>query len=315
MSQIYANAVVTIIAAASESTSVGIISDRDSCGIGSYEGPTCSLPWKRDDSGADSTANTGQAAPEDSSSRTGLRTLTTSEIYTAWYSMAENYSKRKLTNDTDKLMALAKTTREFVTNRYCAGLWENDLIPGLLWTFDAESWSHTEQVEVPPGSNLFESRYAGLRPNSDSKLPSWTWASINNEVEWRFKEACSVKTAEPYMETARVDNLKVVYSSESQYGGLHSCELVLTAPTYSWSTFDVEDDDDDGFYVNGENDGNAEGNRNAEVDDSAKNNGNTEDNRLHSEFHKRLLRKVKDDEEFKARHIRNRRLEDSSYLT
>ncbi|KAE8441561.1 hypothetical protein EG329_004680 [Mollisiaceae sp. DMI_Dod_QoI] len=353
MSQIYTNAVLTIINAVQGSSTSGIFHDRDCYGNGTFEGPACNLPWKRVASEVDPTSHrhtdlgletihvrsgaqsrSDWAGPDpgnsvwatrgwtmqeellswrtltfmrkellwgcpsiqvwesgklrvasvdfsrsyetqtvqrvkpnlghfgltemehesasSSSLITGLRTLNTLEIYSAWYSTLENYSKRKLTKDTDRLMAiagLAKDVQGFITDNYCAGLWENDLIIGLAWTFDAESWSDTLDI-VDPITNRPSWTWGGLKPNSDSRLPSWSWASINNEVEWRFKREIRTnnggndndnsKTIERYIELARIEKMKLVYGLGSRYGPIDSCELVIAAPSYSWSTIDEE---------------------------------------------------------------------------
>ncbi|KUJ10484.1 HET-domain-containing protein, partial [Mollisia scopiformis] len=321
MSQIYTNAVLTIINANATAATSGIFRDRDRFGNGEYRGPTCSLPWRRTASkeyiasqnesslalesivirggrssktdwqgpGPDNLtspwATRGWTLQEEllswrtltfmekellwgcpstqrvkpnlghvrllpnknglslSTSLPGLRTLSTPEIYTAWYTMAENYSKRKLTKDTDKLMAivgLAKDAQNYITDTYCAGLWLNDLIAGLVWKFDAESWSDTEEYEVPPGSKLPTWGYGRLKANSDSRLPSWSWASINNEVYWAFKEQSAEKGTARYTEVAHVEERKIVYASDSPYGPVETCNLVLRGPTYSWSAAETD---------------------------------------------------------------------------
>ncbi|KAF8861103.1 HET-domain-containing protein [Acephala macrosclerotiorum] len=165
----------------------------------------------------------------------GLRTLKTPEIYSAWYTMVENYSKRKLTKDTDKLMAihgLEKEVQTFIVDNYCVGLWQNDLIAGLMWTWDSEPWGAYDD-------------WGRLFPNSDSGLPSWSWASINNEVEWHWKSLIEGDTRQGNIAAQRktVRIIELAKIEDVRIGrclGIDSCELVMTAPTYNWSLVDEE---------------------------------------------------------------------------
>lgn len=187
------------------------------------------------------------------SSITGLRVLNTAEIYAAWYSMLENFSQRKFTRDTDKLMAiagLAKDVQEYITDNYCAGLWGNDIIAGLIWTLDTETWADVE-LTVGPGDISPTMKWTGVVANSNAKLSSWSWASVNNPVCWRFKRATGkttrqgddvdqYSTAEEYIELARLEELKIAPSLSTHPGFIDSGELVVTAPSYSWSEMGEE---------------------------------------------------------------------------
>ncbi|ROW00770.1 hypothetical protein VMCG_06567 [Cytospora schulzeri] len=57
-----------------------------------------------------------------------------------WYSLVERYMKRDLTYDSDRLPALSGIADAFQrtlteSGRYFAGIWEKDLIRGLLWRY------------------------------------------------------------------------------------------------------------------------------------------------------------------------------------
>ncbi|KAI3320521.1 hypothetical protein HD806DRAFT_506649 [Xylariaceae sp. AK1471] len=83
-----------------------------------------------------------------------------------WMKIVEEYTKRKMTYNTDKLPAisgiaecLAQQTKDF----YVAGLWKSHLPLGLLW---ASAQPH-------------------LQSNSQEyRAPSWSWASLEGQVDW-----------------------------------------------------------------------------------------------------------------------------------
>ena len=86
-------------------------------------------------------------------------------LYLQWYRMMEDYSRRALSYDTDKLVALAgitKVLQEHITDTPLAGLWANDLHHGLLWRVP----DFAKKTDCPG-------------------LPSWSWASRCGVVNWR----------------------------------------------------------------------------------------------------------------------------------
>ncbi|KAL9004191.1 MAG: hypothetical protein Q9188_002984 [Gyalolechia gomerana] len=88
--------------------------------------------------------------------------------YQRWYRLVSMYSQRDLSFREDVLPALSGLAHAFhhvYTNKdtYVAGLWLHDLMRGLLWmTKDSSKATRT------------------LKYGS----PSWSWASINGEVDW-----------------------------------------------------------------------------------------------------------------------------------
>lgn len=64
--------------------------------------------------------------------------VTSREPHGSWYRMVETYTKRQLTEGTDKLPALSGVARRFsaalCNDAYVGGLWENDLPAGLMWS-------------------------------------------------------------------------------------------------------------------------------------------------------------------------------------
>ncbi|CZR63512.1 uncharacterized protein PAC_13409 [Phialocephala subalpina] len=85
--------------------------------------------------------------------------------YRAWYRMVENYSRRTLTFEKDKLPAVAGIVEEFksiITDKPLLGLWQGDLLTGLLW----QTAEPTTRIE-------------------HTGIPSWSWASVNGPVNWQ----------------------------------------------------------------------------------------------------------------------------------
>ncbi|KAF4622768.1 hypothetical protein G7Y89_g14259 [Cudoniella acicularis] len=80
-------------------------------------------------------------------------------ILSLWYSLLNDYSYRRLTYSNDSLLALsaiAKETQELTGFTYKAGIWEEDMHRGLLWSVGG----------------------LGVR-SSECSLPSWSWASLD----------------------------------------------------------------------------------------------------------------------------------------
>jgi hypothetical protein len=95
--------------------------------------------------------------------------LNTEKLYSEWDSLVDTYSTTKLTEPTDKLIALgglAESWQQQLQDEYFAGLWRMNLIRGLLWHVGARSELHDQHANP--------ARYVA---------PSWSWASIIGRVE------------------------------------------------------------------------------------------------------------------------------------
>ncbi|KAI9876901.1 MAG: hypothetical protein M1830_005327 [Pleopsidium flavum] len=83
-----------------------------------------------------------------------------------WWDLIKDYSARLLTKQCDKLAALAGVTVAFQEKTGAtplAGLWEDDLLYGLLW--------------VSTGGT--STRPTVLATN----IPTWSWASVSGQIE------------------------------------------------------------------------------------------------------------------------------------
>ncbi|KAF7505106.1 hypothetical protein GJ744_001246 [Endocarpon pusillum] len=91
------------------------------------------------------------------------------EMFDRWNAIVEFYTRRKLTDPYDKLTALAavaKALHHTVECNYLFGLWEDDLIRGLLWS-----------------NFIFTSSISRLLQRCETnRAPSWSWASVEGAV-------------------------------------------------------------------------------------------------------------------------------------
>jgi hypothetical protein len=87
-----------------------------------------------------------------------------------WYLLITNYSCRRLTFVSDKLPALAGLAKLYQNSRedkFLAGLWQSDIVMGLMWR-------HL-------GS---DSEKSCGRPKELKSIPTWSWASVGGGVAW-----------------------------------------------------------------------------------------------------------------------------------
>jgi hypothetical protein len=58
------------------------------------------------------------------------------EVYIAWYQLVQDYTKREMTIDTDRIPALSGLAAKYAAvsqDRYVSGLWAGNIAYGLLW--------------------------------------------------------------------------------------------------------------------------------------------------------------------------------------
>ncbi|RBA12650.1 heterokaryon incompatibility protein [Fusarium proliferatum] len=87
------------------------------------------------------------------------------KIHTLWSNLVERYSSCDLTFSKDKLPALSGVAQVFASatgDKYAYGMWHSRIVEQLLW-----------RVATPnPGRSL-----------PQSKVPSWSWASLDGTIE------------------------------------------------------------------------------------------------------------------------------------
>ncbi|OQV06552.1 hypothetical protein CLAIMM_11102 [Cladophialophora immunda] len=103
-------------------------------------------------------------------------------ILRSWYEWVSAYSERQLYDRLDRFPAvagMAQTLSLTFNLTYAAGLWQQDLVRGILW----KRFNRTETLL----------RYQG------DPTPSWSWASVQGRltyVDIRVKESCKAPNLE-----------------------------------------------------------------------------------------------------------------------
>jgi hypothetical protein len=142
--------------------------------------------------------------------------MSTLEVVEKWYLGAvQNYSARSLSHFNDKLVAISAAAKATYLNRhvdYCAGLWKDCIMTGLLWTRQG------------PGHK--SRRYA---------CPSWSWASQESGVSygliWEYQQI----SRESPLYQPRVIDVNVETDPLSPFGDVKSGYIKLdTLVTSGW---------------------------------------------------------------------------------
>ncbi|KAI1415115.1 HET-domain-containing protein [Hypoxylon sp. FL1857] len=97
-----------------------------------------------------------------------------SDLQLLWSRLIQAYTRRQLTFDSDKLAALSAIAGRMsntALGRYISGLWESSLVPCLLWSISKPYKIH----DIP------------VRRNTDSSVPSWSWASVIGPVKMELE--------------------------------------------------------------------------------------------------------------------------------
>jgi len=97
------------------------------------------------------------------------------DLFTLWYQIVTCYTTKNLTRESDRLVALsgiAKKAQIKLNSEYLAGLWEEDLARGLVWN----ACLTTNCPRVPTARRPLQYR-----------APSWSWASVEGQVEWKLQ--------------------------------------------------------------------------------------------------------------------------------
>lgn len=116
-----------------------------------------------------------------------------------------HYAGRKLTVPSDNLVAIsamASIFRDRLGPEYYAGIWQKDLISGLLWSSQKNA---THKLDL--------------------STPSWSWASLSN---LRFSVHDRLFGASKNKELARVLDIKATTSTMDPFGSVHSGFIKLS---------------------------------------------------------------------------------------
>lgn len=124
------------------------------------------------------------------------------EAIIEWRNLLQGYTQRQVTDPQDRLPAVAALAEKFsqiISCRYVAGHWESVLPSDLFW--------QAHRISGPPPSR-----------NLTHPFPSWSWASMDAEIEWES----------PLTSVVTLDVLSVVVELENislQFGRVASSRL------------------------------------------------------------------------------------------
>ncbi|OLN81227.1 hypothetical protein CCHL11_07281 [Colletotrichum chlorophyti] len=100
------------------------------------------------------------------------------ETLELWYSIVDMFTTRALSNPHDVFAAIAsiaKLAKDVLRSRYLAGIWEADLVRGLLW-------KPRHQVQATFKEPLTRPKPTRFAPAPVIRAPSWSWASVEGPV-------------------------------------------------------------------------------------------------------------------------------------
>ena len=136
---------------------------------------------------------------------------TLSVAYDRWYFIVEEFSRRGLKVKTDKLLAISGVTQKLlstINDDPIAGLWSGHLPYGLAWS---------RAGHIP-----------GKRPET-YVAPSWSWASLEGEVEF-------LREAKGWVDMTTVVDCNT-RPTKSPFGPLRSGTLTLRGPLLDLTVF------------------------------------------------------------------------------
>ncbi|CZR56613.1 uncharacterized protein PAC_06502 [Phialocephala subalpina] len=102
-----------------------------------------------------------------------LSSSSDSALHDHWRSLVMEFTWLRLTHENDRLPALSGAAKKFqmqLGSRYLAGLWDDNILEGLLWY-------------AAPERGQEEQRYYTHRP-SEWRSPSWSWASVEGPIQY-----------------------------------------------------------------------------------------------------------------------------------
>ncbi|MCJ1396867.1 hypothetical protein MMC11_000057 [Xylographa trunciseda] len=139
------------------------------------------------------------------------------EPYDRWFDIVKEYTSRELTVDTDVLPALSGLAAAFETklaDQYCAGLWKNDIIRGLMWD------------RLRPRQMLSSGLNQQSAP-SNYRIPSWSWASVKGRAVSFYR---LTEDGWTFTEQAKVLEVGITPRLKDPFGQIREGFLVIRAP-------------------------------------------------------------------------------------
>ncbi|KAK9776570.1 hypothetical protein SCAR479_06893 [Seiridium cardinale] len=144
-----------------------------------------------------------------------------SVAFSFWHKAVENYSIRALTHSADRLPALsgiAQAIQKRTGSKYVAGLWSDNIAEDLLWE-----------------------RVGDLKPMTSYQAPSFSWASIDGEIDYR----CYMNGRHLYQDISQVLSLDANIHGCNQFGTVRDGAMRIRGPLTSAK---LARGDTDGLY-------------------------------------------------------------------
>lgn len=107
------------------------------------------------------------------------------EVFRRWYSMLHEFTPRALTEPFDVFAcvnSIAQQAHRVLQCRYLAGLWEDDMVRGLMWKARHQ---HYLPLKTPLTRPTTSGRCKGeVKGKPVIRAPSWSWARVQGPVVW-----------------------------------------------------------------------------------------------------------------------------------
>ncbi|KAH7408618.1 heterokaryon incompatibility protein-domain-containing protein [Phaeosphaeria sp. MPI-PUGE-AT-0046c] len=170
-----------------------------------------------------------------------------------WFPMLENYSFKKLTVRTDKLLAISAMAAEYASpgrGIYAAGLWEASLPRSLLWRRDSAPNVEVTPPEYKHSLSWLQTRlFDRLVVEDDVKATAWAshyiapaWSPMCCTEPIHFEDAATPRSDESFLDLSislvTIHNIDISPTATiNPYGQLDFAYLDLTAPMrrISWA--------------------------------------------------------------------------------
>jgi hypothetical protein len=188
-------------------------------------------------------------------------TLTDEELcklHLEWYKIVDNYSMTELTYpEKDKLAAIAAVAARFdrvIPGRYCAGLFEADLLNGLLWVLSGDVIADGDIIADPHWDMIERSLViqTDIERGAGYRAPTWSWASVDEKttfcaVDW----ACNGdRFCSSWYTLATVNEVSIgLQDPGNPYGQVTSAELVITGILIPLIDIRLGQDEEQGLFA------------------------------------------------------------------
>lgn len=142
--------------------------------------------------------------------------LSEPETFHLWYDLIEEYTQRRFTDISDRLVAISGLAKIFGNtircHEYLAGLWKPDLIRGLMW--------HTKGAKLIPRQSADRMRAV------NNAFPSWSWASVGYELVKN-----SQKNKNNFQALSRIEDVQIdLVDQRLPFGAVKSGSVTITGP-------------------------------------------------------------------------------------